>query len=559
MSSQRGLALSYTRFSDPAKQSKGDSQGRQDRMFRDFCTRHNLTPLAEVFADKGRSGYHDEHRKKGRFGQLLAMAKDEAFEPGTVVVVEAWDRLGRLRPDKQTELLAELLRTGVHIGVCRLDDIFTEEDFGTHKWTTLAVFIQLAYQESKQKAERIGASWESRRQKAREKGTPVTGRVPNWLELVDGTFRPIPEAVVAVQRIFALAAQGYGRTRLIAQLIKEGVPPFGDSGEWTRPYVNRILTDSRVTGTYQPRRTDDTPDGPPITDYYPRIISDEEWLLARAAQEGRGRKDRKGRAVVRVESKNINLFRGLLTHARDGKGFFLSRQITEGKSHLVLRTASGSNGKGVNYTFPYPVFEEAVLKLLREVKPVDVLPRKSQRASEVDVLKARLANVRQDLAALQAELREKFSKRLAEVLRQKEEEEEQAAQQLQDALARTVRPAERAWDELPGLADLAAAGGEEQCFALRQALRRVIEQAWVLIVRRGSYHLCALQVYFAGGTDARRDYLIVRQAPGGNRRGGWWARSLAKVVSPGDLDLRQPEHARRLEAVLQTFDIETDG
>src|SRR6516165_4543042 len=166
MASPRRLALSYTRFSDPI-QSQGDSEPRQMEMFRFFCQTHNLTPLTEVFADRGRSGYKDEHRKKGRLGQLIAMAKDGRFDPGTVIVVEAWDRLGRLRPDRQTELVAELLRTGVRIGVCRLNDIFTEEDFGTHKWTTLAVFIQLAYQESKQKAERVAASWTRRRERAR--------------------------------------------------------------------------------------------------------------------------------------------------------------------------------------------------------------------------------------------------------------------------------------------------------------------------------------------------------------------------------------------------------
>src|SRR2546421_12989435 len=130
MGTPRRTAISYSRFSSP-KQSKGDSQDRQDRLFRDFCQRHNLTPLPEVFADRGRSGYKDEHRKKGRLGQLVAMSKDERFERGTVIVVEAWDRLGRLRPDKQIDLIAELLRTGINIGICQLNDLFTEEDFGT--------------------------------------------------------------------------------------------------------------------------------------------------------------------------------------------------------------------------------------------------------------------------------------------------------------------------------------------------------------------------------------------------------------------------------------------
>src|SRR5271169_3493583 len=98
MSARRHQGISYTRFSEPYRQSKGDSQDRQDRMFRDFCQHHNLAASAEVFADRGRSGYKDEHRKKGKLGQLVAKAKEGCFDPGTVIVVEAWDRLGRLRP-----------------------------------------------------------------------------------------------------------------------------------------------------------------------------------------------------------------------------------------------------------------------------------------------------------------------------------------------------------------------------------------------------------------------------------------------------------------------------
>src|SRR4051812_34079817 len=192
MTKARRLAISYSRFSDP-RQGKGDSEDRQERMFREFCRRYDLTPLVEVFADRGRSGYKDEHRKKGRLGHLIAQAKDGRFDPGTVIVVEAWDRLGRLRPDKQTELIAELLRTGVRIGVCRLDDIFSEDDFGTHKWTTLAVFIQLAYQESKQKADRVADSWKQRRKKAREEGESLSCRLPAWLEGRDGEVKVIPD------------------------------------------------------------------------------------------------------------------------------------------------------------------------------------------------------------------------------------------------------------------------------------------------------------------------------------------------------------------------------
>jgi DNA invertase Pin-like site-specific DNA recombinase len=563
MGKPRRLAISYSRFSDP-KQAKGDSADRQGRMFRDFCARHNLTPLAEVFADRGRSGYKDEHRKKGRFGQLVAMAKDERFEPGTVIVVEAWDRLGRLRPDRQTDLIAELLRTGVSIGVCRLDDIFTEDDFGTHKWTTLAVFIQLAYQESKQKAERVAASWEKRRERARASGDLLGSRLPAWLEMVNGEARIIPERAAVVKRIFKLAAEGLGHTRIVRALTTEKVPPFGEvavredrtrsqfSGKWTRPYVALILNDRRAVGELQPLK-DGKPDGPPIRGYYPSVITEDEFNLARAGQEQRNGKDRLGRAKVSRQVKYVNVFKSLLTHARDGEGFVLNNKGTAEEPELILINLTGNEGRSRCYTFPYPVFEEAVLGLLREVNPRDVMPREDEGPSRAEVLRAKLANVRQDVASIKAELKAGFSKALVALLREKEAEEEAFAGELQDELARSVRPAARAWKELPGLVDLIKRGGDEARLKLRPVLRRVIDEAHVLIVPRGSWRLCVVQMHFTGGK--KRDYLVLHQTAGFRRKGGWWVHSFADAVGDTDYDLRRQQDARQLEQALADLDL----
>jgi DNA invertase Pin-like site-specific DNA recombinase len=558
MSSTRHAGISYSRFSDP-KQGKGDSEDRQDRLYRNFCQRHNLSPVAEIFADRGRSGYKDEHRKKGRLGQLIALAKDDRFEPGTVIVVEAWDRLGRLRPDRQTELVAELLRTGVRIGVCRLDDIFSEDDFGTHKWTTLAVFIQLAYQESKQKAERVAASWEKRRQKAREKGELLTTRLPAWLEQVRGEVRPIPERAAAVRRMFQLAASGYGYTRIITALNKEGFAPFGKvvvrenrvrsqfSGKWTRPYVALILNDRRAIGEFQPRKDDDKPDGPPLSGYFPAVVSEDEFLLARAGQAERLNGDAKGRKLGTRQGRYVNVFKGLLTHARDGEGFLLHNKGTKGNPQLSLINATGNGGRGRCYTFPYPVFEEAILSRLREVDPRDVLPKGKEPASKVDVLRAKLANVRQDLAGIQEELKAGFSKALAEVLRDREAAEEQLANELQEELARSVKPASRAWQELPSLVDLIKESDDpdDVRLALRPVLRRIVESAWVLIVPQGSKRVCVVQFFFVGG--GRRDYLVFHRTAGNQRKEIWWPWSLEDVTKLGGLDLRRREDARDLE------------
>src|SRR5262245_39046583 len=251
---KRRLGVSYSRLSDPYKQADGDSETRQDHDFRAFCSRHNLTPSGQVYRDR-LSGFKGHHRTKGRLGQLVEQAKAGWFPPGTVIVVEAWDRLGRLIPNKQIKLIEELLELGIDIGVCRLDDIFTYADFGTHKWTSLAVFVQLAYQESKQKSERVAASWQRRRQRARAGGRLLTGRLPAWLRVAGGAAQLVPERAAVIQRIFEMAAAGLGHARIVAALVKDGVPPFGKpvvrpgqsrsqfSGQWSRRYIALILRD----------------------------------------------------------------------------------------------------------------------------------------------------------------------------------------------------------------------------------------------------------------------------------------------------------------------------
>jgi hypothetical protein len=58
----------------------------------------------------------------------------------------------------------------------------------------------------------------------------------------------------------------------------------------------------------------------------------------------------------------------------------------------------------------------------------------------------------------------------------------------------------------------------------------------------------------------RRDYVIMHRRPKSNGRarkeGGWWVGSLATVIKPVHLDLRNPAHAKRLEAQLAAINVE---
>jgi DNA invertase Pin-like site-specific DNA recombinase len=561
MPAPRRTAVSYSRFSDP-KQATGDSAERQERLYRDFCERHNLTPGKEVFADRGRSGYHDAHRTKGRLGQLIQAAKDGRFDPGTVVVIEAWDRLGRLRPDRQTELVAELLRTGVSIGVCRLGDIFSEDDFGSHKWTTLAVFIQLAHQESKQKAERVAASWDQRRKRAREEGALLRSSLPAWIAATNGVPRLIPERAAVIRRIFTMAADGLGHTRIVRALEKDKVPAFGErvvraervrsqfSGTWTKPYVALLLRDRRVLGELQPMKGD-KPDGAPLVGYYPAVVTEEQFALARAANEGRRNKDTLGRRSGPRDGKYVNVFKSMLTHARDGTGFLLHNKGSGAEPELILITAESNGGRGPRgYTLPYLIFEEQVLGLLKEIDPASVLPEKTAVVSSAGVIRAKLKNCREDLARLKDELRAGFSKTVVELVREAERQETALADELQDELARAAKPLGRAWDELPSLIDVIRQADDPEAsrLKLRGALRAVVESMHVLIVPVGAWRHTVVQFVFSGG--ATRHYLISHR-PAANRRTATTAAASFAAAGIPSADLRDPKQAARLEGLIR--------
>src|SRR5262245_32787718 len=118
-------ADSYARFSKP-EQKHGDSRRRQEQQFHRFCEAHGLTASGESFVDDGLSGYAGKHVKdeRGKLKRYLELIHAQELKTPRVLVIEAWDRLSRMQPDETIALVSELLRAGVSIGVCRVNDIF---------------------------------------------------------------------------------------------------------------------------------------------------------------------------------------------------------------------------------------------------------------------------------------------------------------------------------------------------------------------------------------------------------------------------------------------------
>ncbi|HKB41394.1 MAG TPA: recombinase family protein, partial [Gemmataceae bacterium] len=320
-SSTSTVAYSYIRFSS-RQQAEGDSLRRQTEQAEAYCQRRGWTlDTSLTLRDLGVSAFRGDNALAGNLGKFLEQVKRGTVQTGSVLIVESFDRISRQGIDEGYEVVKRILKAGV-----RIVTLSPEREFDATATKSLskgALEIQLilerAAEESETKSKRCAAAQAQKRKEARANGTVATAILPGWLTLRGGKIVEIPKRVAVVRSIFALASAGYGYHRIVKKLEGDpdngipAVPPFGKARHWCRSTLINMIRDRRVLGEYQPcKRTGKNsrvPDGEPIPNYYPAVITEAEWLAAQVRPMPKGGK--RGR-----QGKHANLFvAGLLIDA----------------------------------------------------------------------------------------------------------------------------------------------------------------------------------------------------------------------------------------------------
>lgn len=540
------VAYSYIRFSTPA-QAEGDSLRRQTEDAAAYCAKNNLTlDTSLTLRDLGVSAFRGKNAAVGSLRTFLDAMKETSdgkparVKPGSVLIVENFDRISRQGIDEGYDLVKSILKAGVVIVTLYPERRFDRE--ATKSLSKGALEIQLilerAAEESERKSERVGKAWSNKRKLARAGGHILTKKLPAWITHRDGKLVLIPEKAEAVRQLFALAASGYGHSLIVEKMKEDGVPPLSVK-PWSRAYVGKILRDRQAIGELTPRTQNGKADGPPIPGYYPRVVSDREFNLARAgASQRRKNPGRSG--------KNVNIFAGLLKQAGYGASFYytaVNRPLAGGKTNRValLSTAESNQGHGVSVR--YELFERDVLTHLREIDPRELFG-KSPAADESTELEVELERVEESIAAINAEMDEHGeSASLFKRLREKEAKQKELTTQLAKAKERAAMPADRAFGELQTLAAAVANAEDprEVRLKLRSVIRRSVEEMHLLVVARGVLRVCALQVNFRD-TNVRRHYVLAY-------RNNQPLPAISKAWAAGlsELDLKKASHAQRFE------------
>jgi DNA invertase Pin-like site-specific DNA recombinase len=302
-------AYSYLRMSTEL-QLKGDSKRRQLDASMAYAEEHGLeladdAHLREIgisarrLEDIGVSAFKGANVRDGALGQFLAAVKAGSVQRGSYLLVESLDRLSREEILRAHSLFLSTVQSGINLVTLVDKRVYAAKTTNTVDMITSLVIMERAHEESKTKSMRVGAAWRQKRKKAAE-GHPMTAVCPAWLRLSSDrrSYELVPERVEIVRQIFADAAAGLGMYSTATRFNRAGVPAFIGEQGWHRSYVAKILKNRAVLGEFQPHVKVDgkrIPDGDPIAEYFPAIISEELFFQAQHSRsqrknEGRGRK-----------------------------------------------------------------------------------------------------------------------------------------------------------------------------------------------------------------------------------------------------------------------------
>jgi DNA invertase Pin-like site-specific DNA recombinase len=402
-------AYSYSRVSN-LSQTKGDGLTRQAQT-KEVCQQKGweLDTTLDL-TDPGMSAYSGKNVKKGALGAFLNAIGSGMVPKGSVLMVEALDRISRQNLRATDKIMRAILEARVSIYVNRTGRHYTTDSLDNPmELSELYYTFWLANQESKQKSERCRAAYERMRENSGTKNLRQT--CPGWMVPKKGGkgFDLKPKEAAIVRRVFVFAGSGMGCRAIAKRLNREGIPPIArkqknSAKAWEPYYVSNILRSRVPLGEYVARKMVDgkpTPTGQVVKGYYPKVVDEKLWEKAQF-----GSAVRKLFAPQSRGRKSNNLFAGLVYCDNDGSP--LRYQFGAGNQKDVPRLKSVASITGqknaCRLTFRYQPFEDCLLSLLTELKAADLSERKPAKVH--DDTATRLLQLDADIADLEARMME---------------------------------------------------------------------------------------------------------------------------------------------------------
>lgn len=274
---------SYLRFSDP-RQSSGSSADRQLQYAQKWAAERGLV-LDESLSlrDEGLSAYHQRHITQGALGAFMRAIEEGRIAAGSVLIVEGLDRLSRAEPLQAQAQLGQIIHAGITVVTASDGREYNRAGLKAQPMDlvySLLVMIR-AHEESDTKSKRVKASirrlcegWLA----GTYRGLIRNGKDPGWLRWDGAKWHLIPERVEAVHYALELYKSGEGSTRAARNMAARGMQ-LGDyplAGQ----QIYRLIRLPALRGA---KRISVDGEDYLLEDYYPRVLSDDEYAELHAA------------------------------------------------------------------------------------------------------------------------------------------------------------------------------------------------------------------------------------------------------------------------------------
>jgi predicted site-specific integrase-resolvase len=365
------IAYSYARVSS-APQAYGAGIGRQLEAAALYAGSKGYE-LDETLRDIGRSAYSGEHRK-GALGGFLAAVEKGRIARGSVLMIEAMDRLSREEVIDAMLLVTGLITSGISIATLE-DQILYSRDTIKENQSLMYVLVgkmQQANQYSERLSMRVTHGKAVSKERKLKEGKALTVMCPAWIRVVDGTYQVIPERAAIVRRIFDELEAGQGKETIVGRLNQEKVPTFDRAGQgmagirktkgWHLSYLGKLIANSAVVGDYTPAKGGDVVQG----HFGEGVISRQQLERVRAGRKPAGRRGRQYR----------NVLTGLMRCGRCGASMIAKHKgerwpdavtrrkaIRSSSTYLVCDSAFRKTGCTDRGLMPYDLIESATLRL----------------------------------------------------------------------------------------------------------------------------------------------------------------------------------------------------
>ena len=387
---------SYIRFSSP-EQAKGHSLDRQMDYAKEYAEANDmLLDESLTMKDEGLSAYHKTHIKRGAFGIFLSAVESGKVPPGSVLIIEALDRMSRFEPIQAQAILSQIIMAGIAVVTASDGKIYERESIKKNPMDlvySLLIFVR-ANEESETKSKRIKKTILDRisHWQIHGFGKPIrVGRDPAWVSFNDNTkkFNLVEEKAETVRHIINLYKQGLSYTKLTKYISEEKLPLFDKISDFQQ--ICRLITDKRLTG--EKTITIDSKIFT-IEKYYPPILTYDEFFELQQAK--------KSRATTKSQCKVPSLFTGMrICYC----GYCLNSMIAQNHMHRLkpgdnmldcyrriacsaknrnLYTCPGSSSKSI-----FPV-EKAILEYCSDMVELTEILKGKDKTQELIVKKSGL-------------------------------------------------------------------------------------------------------------------------------------------------------------------------